>query len=59
MDLARMVFDRPLDMDPETWFCLAVQKDQNCAADEVFHASYLCWSLAEFADSHCNLQHIY
>src|SRR6266545_346341 len=32
-----MPVGRPSDRDPEAWFCLAVQLDQNRAADEAFH----------------------
>ena len=38
--LARMTYGRPADTDPEAWFRLAVQMDQNCAADEAFHTSH-------------------
>jgi hypothetical protein len=38
--LAGMASGRPSDMDPEAWFRLAVQMDQNRAADEAFQASY-------------------
>jgi hypothetical protein len=38
--LAGMASGRPSDTDPETWFRLAVQMDQNRAADEAFQASY-------------------
>ena len=38
--LAGMAFGRPSDTDPESWFRLAVQMDQNRAADEAFHTSY-------------------
>ena len=37
--LASMVIGRPSDRDPEQWFRLAVQMDQNRAADEAFYAS--------------------
>src|SRR6266567_7877347 len=37
--LALMATGRPSDMDPEAWFTLAVQMDQNRAADEAFQAS--------------------
>jgi len=40
MALAGMTYGRPSDMDPEAWFCLAVQMDQNHAADEAFHTSH-------------------
>jgi len=39
--LAGMTYGRPSDMDPEAWFRLTVQMDQNRAADEVFHVSDL------------------
>ena len=35
-----MVTGRPTDVDAEGWFELAVQLDQNQAADEAFQASY-------------------
>ena len=38
--LAGMAFGRPSDTKPQAWFHLAVQMDQNRAADEVFHASH-------------------
>ncbi len=38
--LAGMASGRPLDVDPEAWFSLAVRMDQNRAADEAFQASY-------------------
>jgi len=38
--LAGMTYGRPSDMDPETWFRLAVRMDQNRTADEVFHVSH-------------------
>jgi len=38
--LAGMTYRRPSDTDPEAWFCLTVQMDQNRAADEVFHISH-------------------
>jgi len=37
MALAGMAFGRPSDTDPEAWFRLAVQIDQNHVADEAFH----------------------
>jgi hypothetical protein len=37
--LAGMTSGRPSDIDPERWFELAVQMDQNRAADEAFHSS--------------------
>jgi len=37
--LASMATGRPADNDPEEWFQLAVQMDQNRAADEAFLAS--------------------
>src|SRR5467141_14754 len=37
MALAGMPVGRPSDKDPEAWFHLAVQLDQNRAADEAFH----------------------
>jgi len=40
MALAGMAFRRTSDTDPEGWFCLAVQMDQNHAADEAFHTSH-------------------
>jgi len=40
MALVGMTYGRPSDMDPEAWFCLTVQMDQNCTADEVFHVSH-------------------
>jgi hypothetical protein len=36
--LAGMTTGRPSDTDPEAWFRLAVQMDQNRAADEAFYA---------------------
>jgi len=36
--LAGMTSGRPSDTDPEAWFRLAVQMDQNRAADEAFYA---------------------
>ena len=38
--LAGMAFGRPSDTKPQAWFHLAVQMDQNRAADEAFHASH-------------------
>jgi hypothetical protein len=38
--LAGMASGRPSDTVPEAWFRLAVQMDQNQAADEAFQASY-------------------
>ena len=38
--LAGMASGRPSDTDPNAWFHLAVQMDQNRAADEAFHTSY-------------------
>ncbi len=38
--LTGIVVGRPSDRDPEQWFRLAVQMDQNQAADEAFHASH-------------------
>ena len=38
--LAGMIYRRPLDMDPEAWFHLAVQMDQNHMADKAFHVSH-------------------
>jgi len=38
MALAGMPIGRPSDRDPEAWFCLAVQMDQNQAADDAFHS---------------------
>ena len=35
-----MTYGRPADTDPEAWFRLAVQMDQNRAADEAFHTSH-------------------
>jgi len=40
MALAGMAFGRPSDTDSEGWFHLAVQMDQNRAADEAFHVSH-------------------
>jgi len=37
--LAGMTSGRPSDTDPEAWFRLAVQMDQNRAADEAFYAT--------------------
>src|SRR6266511_2405468 len=31
-----MAMGRPSDTDPNVWFCLAVQMDQNCAVDKAF-----------------------
>ena len=38
--LAGMAAGRPSDTDSKAWFHLAVQMDQNRAADEAFHTSY-------------------
>ena len=38
MALAGMPIGRPSDKDPEAWFRLAVQMDQNQAADDAFHS---------------------
>jgi len=38
--LAGMAMERPSDTDPNVWFRLTVQMDQNCAADEAFQASH-------------------
>jgi hypothetical protein len=38
--LAGMASGRLSDTDPEAWFNLAVQMDQNCAADKAFQASH-------------------
>jgi Retrotransposon gag protein/Zinc knuckle len=38
--LAGMATGRPSDAKPEAWYRLAVQMDQNRAADEAFQASY-------------------
>jgi len=38
--LAGMAFGRPSDTNLEGWFHLAVQMDQNRAADEAFHVSH-------------------
>ena len=38
--LAGMMYGRPSDTDPKAWFCLAIQMDQNCVADEAFHTSH-------------------
>jgi len=38
MVLAGMPIGRPSDRDPEAWFHLAVQMDQNQAADDTFHS---------------------
>jgi len=35
-----MTYRRPSDTDPEAWFRLAVQMDQNCTTDEAFHTSH-------------------
>jgi len=40
MALAGMTYGRPADTDPEAWFCLAIQMDQNRAANEAFHTSH-------------------
>jgi len=40
MALAGMTYGRPSDMDPEAWFRLTVQMDQNRAADKAFHISH-------------------
>ena len=40
MALASMASGRPLDTQPEAWYCLTVQMDQNQAANEAFQASY-------------------
>jgi hypothetical protein len=39
--LAGMTTGRPSDTDPEAWFRLATQMDQNTAADRAFHASLI------------------
>jgi len=41
MALAGMPIGRPSDRDPEAWFHLAVQMDQNQAADDAFHNQVL------------------
>ena len=41
MALAGMPIGRPSDTDPEAWFRLAVQMDQNQAADDAFHGHTL------------------
>jgi len=41
MALAGMPIGRPSDRDPEAWFHLAVQMDQNQAADDAFHSQVL------------------
>ena len=38
--LAGMAYGRPLDTNSEAWFRLAVQMDQNRAADEAFHVAH-------------------
>ena len=38
--LAGMAAGRPSDTDSKAWFHLAVQMDQNRAADEAFHTLY-------------------
>jgi hypothetical protein len=38
--LAGMASGQPSDMDPEAWFNLTVQMDQNHATDEAFQASH-------------------
>ena len=38
MALASMPIGRPSNRDPEAWFHLAVQMDQNQAADNAFHS---------------------
>src|SRR6266545_761910 len=38
--LAGMAMGRPSDTDPNVWYCLTVQMDQNCAVDEAFQASH-------------------
>jgi len=38
--LAGMTTGRPSDTDPEAWFHLATQMDQNSATDRAFHASW-------------------
>ncbi len=40
MTLAGMATGRPSDTDPNAWFCLTVQMDQNCVVDEAFQASH-------------------
>jgi len=35
-----MAMGSPSDTDPNVWFCLAVQMDQNCVGDEAFQASH-------------------
>src|SRR5438445_550786 len=41
MALAGIAVGKPSSMDPKAWFHLAIQMDQNCAADEAFQASCL------------------
>jgi hypothetical protein len=54
--LAGMASGRPSDTDPETWFSLAVQMDQNRAADEAFQASHRTTSApAPAARSHASV----
>ena len=38
--LAGMAIGKPSDTDPNAWFHLTVQMDQNRAADEAFQASH-------------------
>ena len=50
MALTGMPIGRPSDRDPEAWFCLAVQMDQNQAADNVFHSHILITPSATASD---------
>jgi len=46
MVLAGMPIGRPSDRDPEAWFHLAVQMDQNQATDDAFHSQVLTTAFA-------------
>ena len=50
MVLTGMPIGRPSDRDPEAWFHLAVQMDQNQAADDVFHSHILIAASATASD---------
>jgi hypothetical protein len=56
--LAGVVSRQPSDTDPEAWFNLTVQMDQNCAADEAFQASHRTTSApAPAARSYASVLH--
>ena len=50
MALTGMPIGRPSNRDPEAWFCLAVQMDQNQAADDAFHGHILIAASATASD---------